>query len=141
MTLVPDSWSLKCILFWIFWSSRVFNLIKRTEAKEGDTCTKTFPKKGKAMAQETMFITMKMFMLSMRMMNTADSFLVKKDYVSIQKDVHKQKGLVLCNLHEHELFSLLHSKKETQIWRLGSPRFVLSTLNCVSLQIHQEHTW
>ena len=24
----------------------------------------------------------------------------KKDYVSIQKDVHKQKQLVLCNLHE-----------------------------------------
>ena len=24
----------------------------------------------------------------------------KKDYVSIQKDVHKQKWLVLCNLHE-----------------------------------------
>ena len=42
------------------------------------------------MAQETMFLTMKMFMLSMRMMNTADSFLGKKDYVSIQKGVHKQ---------------------------------------------------
>ena len=24
----------------------------------------------------------------------------KKDYISIQKDVHKQKWLVLCNLHE-----------------------------------------
>ena len=90
-------------------------MIKRTEAKKGDTCTTTFPKKGKAMAQETMFLTMKMFMLSMRMMNTADSFLGKKDYVSIQKGVHKQKRLVLCNLHEHELFSLLHFKKETQI--------------------------
>ena len=33
-------------------------------------------------------------------MNTADSFQGKKDYISIQKGVHKQKWLVLCNLHE-----------------------------------------
>ena len=41
-----------------------------------------------------------LFMLSMRIMNTADNFLGKKDYVSMQEGEHKQKRLVLCNLHE-----------------------------------------
>ena len=61
----------------------------------------------------------------------------KKDYVSIQKGVHKQKRLVLCNLHE--LFVAF--KKETQMWKLDSPSFVFSALNFVSFQVHQEHTW
>ena len=78
------------------WSFRVFNLIcKRVEAKKGDPCT-TFQKKGKAMAQETIDLVHAFY--------EDDEYRKqlpgKKDYVSIQKGVHKQKRLVLFNLHE-----------------------------------------
>ena len=60
----------------------------------------------------------------------------QKNYVSIQKGVYKQKWLVLCNLHE-----LFVAFKELEVWKSDSPSFVLSTVNGVSLQVHQEHTW
>ena len=70
-------------------------ICKRTEAKKGNTCT-TFAKKGKEMAQERIDLV-HVFCED----NEYNRQLpVKKDYVSIQKGVHKQKQLVLCNLHE-----------------------------------------
>ena len=70
-------------------------------------------------------------MLSVNM-NTTDSFPGKKDYVSIQKGVHKQKQLVLSNLHE----LLVASKKINPEVKTGSPSFVVSALNGVSLHVH-----
>ena len=84
------------VFFSILWSFRVFNSIcKRAEAKGGDTCT-TFPDKSKEMAKETIDLVHTFCEVD----EYSRQLPVKKDYVRMQKGVHKQKWLVLCNLHE-----------------------------------------
>ena len=78
---------------------------KRTETKKGDNCT-TFLEKGKAMPQETTDLVLAFYEDD----EYSRQLPRKKDYVSIQKGIHKQKWLVLFNLHE-----LLHLKKGTQM--------------------------
>ena len=53
-------------------------------------------KKGKAMAQETIDLVHDFYQND----EYSRQLPGKKDYMSIQKGVHKQKQLVLCNLHE-----------------------------------------
>ena len=131
MTFVPDSWSRKYCSEYFEFQNISFDL-QENWSKERGYLHNLLRKKVKQWPKKQLIL----FILSMRM-NTADNFLGRKDYVSMQEGEHKQKRLVLCNLHE--LFVAF--KKETQMWKLDSPSFVFSALNFVSFQVHQEHTW
>ena len=95
LALVPDSWWRKYCskYFWVseylIWSARELKQRKGILAQPSQ-------KKGKAMAQETIDLVHAFYEDD----EYSRQLPRKKDYVSIQKGVHKQKWLVLCNLHE-----------------------------------------
>ena len=95
MTLVPDSWSRKYCSEYFEFQNISFDL-QENWSKERGYLHNLLRKKVKQWPKKQLIL----FMLSMRIMNTADNFLGKKDYVSMQEGEHKQKRLVLCNLHE-----------------------------------------
>ena len=79
----------------------------RSETKKGDTCT-TFSEKSKPVAQEAIDLVYAFYEDD----EYSRQLPRKKDYVSIQKSVHKQKQLFLCNLHE---FFIAFKERETQM--------------------------
>ena len=95
LTFIPDSWSQKYCSEYFGVSQYLIRSARELKQRKGILAQNT-QKKGKEIAQETTDLVHAF----MRMMKTADSFLGKKDYVSIQEGVHKQKQLVLCSLHE-----------------------------------------
>ena len=95
LTLVPDSWSQKYCSEYFGVSEYLIQSARELRQRKG-ILAQPSQKKGKAMAQETIDLVHAFY--------EGDEYSRqlprKKDYVSIQKGVHKQKQLVLCNLHE-----------------------------------------
>ena len=95
MTLVPDSWSQKYCSEYFGVSEYLIRSARELKQRKG-ILPQPSQKKGKAMAQETIDLVHAFFVDD----EYSRQLPGKKDYVSIQKGVHKQKQLVLCNLHE-----------------------------------------
>ena len=83
------------VLFWIIWSFKVVLSARELKQRTG-ILAQPSQKKGKAMAQETIDLVHAFFVDD----EYSRQLPGEMDYVSIQKDVHKQKQLVLCNLRE-----------------------------------------
>ena len=106
LTLIPDKWSQE-------YASKQFDGSEysiRTAhelKKVGGILAKPAPQKGKILPQETLDLVQSFYEdneYSLQMPG-------KKDYVYIGRNVHKQKGLVLCN--PSELYSALRDKFPT----------------------------
>ena len=95
MALVPDSWSQKYCSEYFGVSEYLIRSARELKQRKG-ILAQPSQKKGKAMAQETIDLVHAFFVDD----EYSRQLPGKKDYVSIQKGVHKQKQLVLCNLHE-----------------------------------------
>ena len=95
LTLFPDSWSQNyCSKY--FRVSEYLILSARELKRRRGILAQPSQKKGKAMAQETIDLVHAFYEND----EYSRQFPGKKDYVSIQKGVYKQKRLVLYNLHE-----------------------------------------
>ena len=93
--MFPDSWSQNyCSKY--FRVSEYLILSARELKRRRGILAQPSQKKGKAMAQETIDLVHAFYEDD----KYSRQLPGKKDYISIQKDVHKQKWLVLCNLHE-----------------------------------------
>ena len=95
LTLVPDSWSRKYCSQYFGVSEYLIRSARELKQRKG-ILAQASQKKGKAMAQETIDLVHAFYQDD----EYSRQLPGKKDYVSIQKGVHKQKRLVLCNLHE-----------------------------------------
>ena len=95
LTLVPDSWSQKYCSEYFGVSEYLIRSARELKQRKG-ILAQPSQKKDKAMAQETIDLV-HAFYEDDKYSRQLPS---KKDYVNIQKGVHKQKLLVLCNLHE-----------------------------------------
>ena len=100
LTLIPDKWSRE-------YASKQFNVreyliqIARELKKFGGILAKHVPKKGKTLPQETLDLVQSLYEDD----ECSRQLPGKKDFVSISRNVHKQKQLVLCNLSElHSAF-------------------------------------
>ena len=75
--------------------------IARELKKFGGILAKHVPKKGKTLPQETLDLVQSLYEDD----ECSRQLPGKKDFVSISRNVHKQKQLVLCNLSElHSAF-------------------------------------
>ena len=95
MTLAPDSWSREYCSQFFGVSEYVVRIARELKRKSG-ILSKPSPKRGKKLSPETIELVLQLYEddeYSRQMPG-------KKDYVSISKGVHKQKRLVLNNLHE-----------------------------------------
>ena len=103
MTLAPDSWSREyCSKF--FELSEYVVRTARELKKVSGILSKPSPKRGKKLSPETVALIVQFYEddeYSRQMPG-------KKDYVSIAKNEHRQKRLILCNLHE--LYSAFKEK-------------------------------
>ena len=95
LTLVPDSWSQKYCSEYFGVSEYLIRSARELKQRKG-ILAQPSQKKGKAMAQETIDLVHAFFVDD----EYSRQLPGKKDYVSIQKCVLKQKRLVLCNLNE-----------------------------------------
>ena len=95
LTLVPDSWSQKYCSEYFGVSEYLIRSEKELEQRKG-ILAQPSQKKGKKMAQETIDLVHTFYEYDENSRHLPG----EKYYVSIQKGVHKQKQLVLCNLHE-----------------------------------------
>ena len=95
LTLVPDSWSQKYCSEYFGVSEYLIRSARELKQRKG-ILAQSSQKKGKAMAQKTIDLVQVFY--------EDDEYRRqlprKKDYVCIQKGFHKQKRLVLYNLHE-----------------------------------------
>ena len=97
LTLIPDKWSQE-------YASKQFDvskyLIKDETARElkkvGEILAKSAPKNGKTLSQETLNLVQSFYEDDQYSRQMPE----RKDYVSIDWNVHKQKRLVLCNVSE-----------------------------------------
>ena len=87
LTLVPNSWSRKYCSEYFGVSEYLIRSARELKQKKG-ILAKPSQKHGQAMDQETIDLVHAFY---------KDG---KKDYIIIQKAVHKQRQLVLCDLHE-----------------------------------------
>ena len=95
MTLVADSWSRKYCSEYFGVSEYLIQSARKLKQRKR-ILVQPFQKKGKAMAQVTNDLVHAFYEDE----EYSRQLPGKKDYVSIQKGVHKQKRLILCNLHE-----------------------------------------
>ena len=95
LTLVPDSWSQKYYSEYFGVSEYLIQFARELKQRKG-ILAQPSQKKGKAMAEETIDLVNAFYEDD----EYSRQLPWKKAYVSIQKGVHKQKRLDLCNLHE-----------------------------------------
>ena len=95
LPLVPDFWSRKYCSEYCGVSEYLIQFATELKQRKG-ILAQSSQKKGKAMAQETIDLVHAFYEDD----EYSRQLPGKKDYVSIQKCVHKQKHLVLCNLHK-----------------------------------------
>ena len=95
LTLVPDSWSRKYCSEHFRVSEYLIRSERELKQRKGILAQPSH-KKGKAMAQEIIDLVHAFYDDD----EYSRQLPRKKDYESIQKGVHKQKQLVMCNLHE-----------------------------------------
>ena len=95
LTLVPYSWSRKYCSEYFGVSEYLIRSVRELKQRKG-MFAQPSQKKGKAMAQETTDLVHAFYEED----EYSRQLPRKKDYVSVQKGVHKQKQLVLCNFHE-----------------------------------------
>ena len=95
LTLVPDSWSRKYCCEYFRISEYLIRSAREQKQRKG-ILAQTSQKNSKAMAQETIDLVYAFYEDD----ENSRQLTRKIDYASIQKGVHKQKRLVLCNLHE-----------------------------------------
>ena len=95
LTLVPDSWSRKYCCEYSRVSEYLIRSAREQKQRKG-ILAQTSQKNSKAMAQETIDLVYAFYEDD----ENSRQLTRKIDYARIQKGVHKQKRLVLCNLHE-----------------------------------------
>ena len=95
LTSVPDSWSQKYCSEYFGISEYLIQSARELKQRKG-ILAQPSKKKGKAMAQETIDLVHAFYEDD----EYSRQLPRKKDYVSIQKGVNRQKWLVLCNLRE-----------------------------------------
>ena len=95
LTLVPDSWARKYCSQYFEVSEYLIRSARELKQRKG-ILAQPSQKKGKPMAEETTDLVYAFYEDN----EYSRQLPRKKDYVSIQKGVHKQKQLVLCSLHE-----------------------------------------
>ena len=95
LTLVPDSWSQKYCSEYFGVSGYIIPSARELKQRKG-ILAQPSQKKGKTMAEETIDLVNAFYEDD----EYSRQLPWKKAYVSIQKGVHKQKRLDLCNLHE-----------------------------------------
>ena len=93
--MVPDSWSRKYCSEYFGVSEYLIQSARELKQRK-EILAQPSQKKGKTMAQETIDLVHAFYKDD----EYSRQLPRKKDYVSIQKGVRKQKRLVLCNLHE-----------------------------------------
>ena len=93
--MVPDSWLQKYCSEYFGVSEYLIRYARELKQRKG-ILTQPSQKKGKAMTQETIDLVPAFYEDD----EYSRQLPRKKDYVSIQEGVHKQKPLVLRNLHE-----------------------------------------
>ena len=95
LTLVPDSWSRKDCAEYFNVSEYLIRSARNLKQKKG-ILAKPDPKKGKTMSQQTIDLVHAFYQDD----EYSRQLPGKKDFVSIAKGVHRQKRLILGNLHE-----------------------------------------
>ena len=124
LTLVPDSWSQKYCSEYFGVSEYLIRSARELKQRKG-ILAQPSQKKGKAMAQETTDLVHAFYEED----EYSRQLPRKKDYVSVQKGVHKQKQLVLCNFHE--LFDAF-KERNTDV-KIGFSKFcILRSKWCVT---------
>ena len=103
LTLIPDKWSRECAVKQF--DVREYVILTAPGLKKvGGILAKPSPKKRKTLSQETLDLVQSFYEDDEYSRQIPE----KKDYVSIGRNVHKQKRLILCNLSE--LYSALRDK-------------------------------
>ena len=95
LTLAPDSWSREYCSKYFNVSEYLVRKARELKMISGILAT-PLPKKGKSLPQQHIDVIVNFYKSDENSRQMAG----KKDYVSIKKNVHEQKRLVLCNLHE-----------------------------------------
>ena len=95
LTFVPDCWSWKYCSEYFGVSKYLIQSARELKQRKG-ILARPSQKKGKAMIQETIDLVHAFYEED----EYSRQLPGKKDYVSMQEGVHKQKRLVPCNLHE-----------------------------------------
>jgi len=115
LTLCPPDWSIQR-------ASKYFEvsnyLIRKSKAlvKENGILSMPNLKRGKQLTKETLNLVVCFFESN----ENSRQMPGMKDFVSISRNVHKQKRLILSNLKSY----LRHLKHNVQIQKLGFPSFV-----------------
>ena len=92
---MPDSWSREYCSKYFDVSEYLVCTARELKKRSGILAT-PLPKKGKTLLQENVDLIIDFYKSDENSRKT----LGKKDYISIKKNQHEQKRLVLCNLHE-----------------------------------------